>query len=117
LGKNEIYNANVTTEGIGRHAVVICGFLRVGNDFVWICRNSWSESFGNQGFFLCSHAYVSGGDERSIMDIVAMQPFEYYDENDFLPADEPADEIPKSNIDFNDPNYIRQYSRNIIGFN
>jgi C1A family cysteine protease len=45
-----------TSELLGGHAVVVCGYDHAKQHF--ICRNSWSESWGDKGYFYLPYPYI-----------------------------------------------------------
>lgn len=64
-------------EGICGHAIVGVGWTRTRYGDAWICKNSWGDAWGNKGHFLL-------GIDKFISQVVGMEPFDYYDPDDFI---------------------------------
>lgn len=59
--RNVVYSVSQETLGnnIGGHAVAIVGWRTINERLAWIVRNSWGQSWGNNGFFLIDSATAS----------------------------------------------------------
>lgn len=64
-------------DGICGHAIIAIGWTKTVYGNAWICKNSWGENWGNKGHFLLA-------EDKFISDVVAMEPFKYYDPEDFI---------------------------------
>jgi C1A family cysteine protease len=43
---------------LGGHAVLVCGYATIGNQFYYRVRNSWGDSWGDAGYFWMPAAYL-----------------------------------------------------------
>lgn len=52
-------SSNIITESLlGGHAVVIVGYLKINGKNYYICRNSWSDWWGDKGYFYMPEDFI-----------------------------------------------------------
>lgn len=65
-----IYKQSPLSKLVSGHCVVIVGWGESGGEKYWICRNTWGEDWGENGYFKIQRGTNECSIEQNVMDIV-----------------------------------------------